>query len=68
MVVLAPISTSSSRITRPKCGTVRNPVSVDAKLNPSNACAGIHVNPSAEDGVGEADVRANSAIGTDHDP
>ena len=35
IVVLAPTSTSSSTITRPNCGMLRNPTLMVAKLNPS---------------------------------
>jgi hypothetical protein len=34
----------------------------------SNARPGIHINPGTQDGVGEAGVRANPAIGAEHDP
>jgi hypothetical protein len=34
----------------------------------SNACPRIHIDPGTQDGVSEAGVRANPAIGTEHDP
>ena len=67
IVVLAPTSTSSSRMTRPSWGTDRNPSLVEANPKPflSDPGAGIDVNACSQNRVAQARMCANPAVSAD---
>ena len=70
IVVLAPTSTSSSRITRPSCGTREEAVRRDGEAEAllADARAGIDIDPRAEQRVRQAGMRADAAVGAEHHP
>ena len=66
IVVLAPTSTSSSKITRPSWGAVRNPALVEAKPNPSCPMRAPADTYTRAQRVAQAGMCANPAIGPDY--
>ena len=68
IVLLAPISTSSSSTTRPTCGTVRKSGRRGGEAEPvlADARAGVQGHARADQGMAHARMGADAAIGTEH--